>query len=379
MGTPPTWSATLPTKASNGSEGLLQAAPHPVHGNHRRHLATQPRQASSPFPVRSPSAEKAPSASPNGASRVPPGSLPYTAPELIRPATTPHPVLPTPASDVWALGVLLYFLVTSGSFPFSDAFEPRLQLKIIRGVWSLPEEIQVGKECLDVLRGCLSSDAGARWTIEEVLTSEWVQGWEEVKTRSRSRSRARSTARGRGSRSRSRASPSDRRSDGGFRPSTSLDRLSAGYASGGSHSMNSPSTESTESFPPTPNYSMSPPPPMRQRRQSNKSLVQASTEAPTFSPSPSRSRSRSRGRTPRASRRDNSTDDYGFPESSAGVDSLSSLPTPAESPYERSLSRGRTRNPTYHDGHEALGRGRPRTPSTVLSSFPEEDQLPPAA
>jgi serine/threonine protein kinase len=371
-GTPPTWSSTLPATSSGG---LLQAGPHLVHGNHRRHhLTPQPRQASSPFPARSPSAEKAPSAGPNGASRVPPGSLPYTAPELIRPATTPQPVLPTPASDVWALGVLLYFLVTSGSFPFSDAFEPRLQLKIIRGVWSLPEEIQVGKECLDVLRGCLSSDAGARWTIEEVLTSEWVQGWEEVKTRSRSRSRARSTARGRGSRSRSRASPSDRRSDGGFRPSTSLDRLSVGYANG-THPIGSPSTESTESFPPTPSYSMSPPP-VHQRRPSHKSLAQASTETPTFSPSPSRSRSRSRGRTPRNSRRDNSPD-YGFPET--GVDSLTSLPTPAESPYERNLSRGRTRNPVYHDGHEALGRGRPRTPSTALSSFPEEDQLPPAA
>jgi serine/threonine protein kinase len=60
---------------------------------------------------------------------VQPGSLPYASPELLLPqkGSVPHP-----AQDIWALGVLLYVLLT-GKLPFSDAFEPRLQMKILLG------------------------------------------------------------------------------------------------------------------------------------------------------------------------------------------------------------------------------------------------------
>jgi MAP/microtubule affinity-regulating kinase len=72
----------------------------------------------------------------------PRGSLPYASPELLNPSYASSSSQPescrkaqkpaNPAQDVWALGVLLYVLL-SGKFPFSDSFEPRLVDKIVRG------------------------------------------------------------------------------------------------------------------------------------------------------------------------------------------------------------------------------------------------------
>lgn len=66
-----------------------------------------------------------------------PGSLPYASPELLSPPSLrcglhPHVSASSPAQDMWALGVLLYTLL-SGALPFWDSFEPRLQMKILHG------------------------------------------------------------------------------------------------------------------------------------------------------------------------------------------------------------------------------------------------------
>ena len=60
-----------------------------------------------------------------------PGSLPYAAPELLLPHTSEN-LKPHPCQDIWALGVMLYALLT-GKLPFNDSFEPRLQMKILNG------------------------------------------------------------------------------------------------------------------------------------------------------------------------------------------------------------------------------------------------------
>lgn len=60
-----------------------------------------------------------------------PGSLPYAAPELLLPQTS-DVLRPHPGQDIWALGVMLCTLLT-GQLPFTDPFEPRLQMKILNG------------------------------------------------------------------------------------------------------------------------------------------------------------------------------------------------------------------------------------------------------
>ncbi|PFH53396.1 hypothetical protein AMATHDRAFT_55340 [Amanita thiersii Skay4041] len=113
--------------------------------------------------------------SPHPTSRVfQPGSLPYAAPELISAPQAPDYHSPHPAQDIWALGVMLYTLLT-GHLPFSDSFEPRLQLKICSGVYEIPADF--GQGAVRVLKGCLERCVEDRWTIAMVDEVAWGIGW----------------------------------------------------------------------------------------------------------------------------------------------------------------------------------------------------------
>ncbi|KAJ3252731.1 Serine/threonine-protein kinase par-1, partial [Borealophlyctis nickersoniae] len=57
-------------------------------------------------------------------------SLPYCPPELLR----NPPASPSPAQDAWALGCVLYAMLT-GALPFTDDYAPRLQSAILNGRW----------------------------------------------------------------------------------------------------------------------------------------------------------------------------------------------------------------------------------------------------
>ncbi|KAF9454856.1 kinase-like protein, partial [Macrolepiota fuliginosa MF-IS2] len=104
-----------------------------------------------------------------------PGSLPYAAPEILLPQTT-GPLRPHPAQDIWALGVMLYALLTS-RFPFSDSFEPRLQMKILQGKGTFDLPCGIGKGAERVLKGCLEQSTQQRWTVSMVDEVAWEVGW----------------------------------------------------------------------------------------------------------------------------------------------------------------------------------------------------------
>lgn len=103
------------------------------------------------------------------------GSLPYASPELLQPKASRFNGA-NPAQDIWALGVLLYTLL-NGRLPFSDSFEPRLQMKILHGVYDMPPGISRGTE--HVLKGCMERRVRTRWTIAMVDEMAWGVGLDD--------------------------------------------------------------------------------------------------------------------------------------------------------------------------------------------------------
>ncbi|KII91019.1 hypothetical protein PLICRDRAFT_106264, partial [Plicaturopsis crispa FD-325 SS-3] len=129
----------------------------------RHSLGHQPRQRGASTPA---------TTSPSAQVIFQPGSLPYATPEVLLPQTA-GPLRPAPAQDIWALGVMLFLMLT-GRFPFNDIYEPRLQMKILHGAFKIPSD--VGRSATRVLRGCLDRSVARRWTISMVDEVAWGVG-----------------------------------------------------------------------------------------------------------------------------------------------------------------------------------------------------------
>ncbi|KAG9011779.1 hypothetical protein FRB90_007079 [Tulasnella sp. 427] len=114
----------------------------------------------------------------------PPGSLPYAAPELLRPIHTTTIPPPNPAQDVWALGCVLYALLF-GQLPFRDPFEPRLTMKILSGIWRLPSNYRAS--------GPGTSRPGRRSHSGSRTRSRSTRTGSRSRTRDRSASRTRTS------------------------------------------------------------------------------------------------------------------------------------------------------------------------------------------
>ncbi|KAJ2879176.1 Serine/threonine-protein kinase [Coemansia aciculifera] len=94
------------------------------------------------------------------------GSLPYTAPEILRGDAYVGPEI-----DVWSLGVLLYVMMT-GQFPFEDPAQIRNFDKIMAGDFALRPTMS--RALQDLLVKMLEPSSKRRITMQGVLQHEWL-------------------------------------------------------------------------------------------------------------------------------------------------------------------------------------------------------------
>jgi len=96
------------------------------------------------------------------------GSPPYAAPELFQ---DDHYF--GPSVDIWALGVLLYFMVT-GHMPFKGSTVAALKKSILDGQFEVPS--YVSNDCTDLIKSVLRRKPGWRLSMEQIKSCDWLRG-----------------------------------------------------------------------------------------------------------------------------------------------------------------------------------------------------------
>lgn len=102
------------------------------------------------------------------------GTLEYASPKGL----TVNRKLFETAGDVWAFGVVVYALCT-GDLPFRHAMPSKTVELIMHADWdgdALRQAAAGSEAAIDLVRGCLEVDIDLRWTIGDVLRSQWFEG-----------------------------------------------------------------------------------------------------------------------------------------------------------------------------------------------------------
>lgn len=94
------------------------------------------------------------------------GSPPYAAPELFQ----DNQYIGSKV-DIWALGVLLYFMLVA-KMPFTGDTMPVLQKCILKGHYSFPSRLSEDSKTL--IRGILTQNATERYNIDDIVGSAWM-------------------------------------------------------------------------------------------------------------------------------------------------------------------------------------------------------------
>ncbi|XP_063991407.1 testis-specific serine/threonine-protein kinase 1 [Diachasmimorpha longicaudata] len=100
------------------------------------------------------------------------GSAAYAAPEIVS-GTPYNPKL----ADVWSLGIILYIML-NGRMPFNDENPTKLLRDQMSKNWVFRSRIQetVSSTAKNVVRHILEPDITQRFTLDKVLSHEWVRG-----------------------------------------------------------------------------------------------------------------------------------------------------------------------------------------------------------
>ena len=95
---------------------------------------------------------------------TPCGTLPYMAPELINPDENGYSF----EVDIWAIGVIMYYLLTK-EFPFSGQTKEKMMELILTGYFDFPENIVISEAAKDLIKQLLVKDPKKRPNLSQIL------------------------------------------------------------------------------------------------------------------------------------------------------------------------------------------------------------------